>query len=61
MIVVAGVAGSGKTTLGRALATRLGAPLVDLDSVTSPLLDALPDEALGGHWLASPHAARIRV
>jgi len=61
VIVVAGVAGSGKTTLGRALATRLGAPLVDLDSVTSPLLDALPDEALGGHWLASPHAARIRV
>lgn len=60
-VVVAGPAGSGKSTLGRALAAELRAPLVDLDSVTTPLLDALPDEALGGHWLTSPHAGAIRA
>ncbi|MBU2670301.1 HAD-IA family hydrolase [Actinoplanes bogorensis] len=59
-VVVSGVAGSGKSTLGRALATALAAPLLDLDSLTNPLLDALPPDALGGHWLASPHAALIR-
>jgi sugar-phosphatase len=49
--VVAGPAGSGKTTLGRALAGRLGAVLIDLDRVTNPLLDALGDQvAPGGHW-----------
>lgn len=61
VVVVAGVAGTGKSTLGRALAATLGAPLVDLDAVTNPLLDALPAEALGGHWLSSPHAADIRA
>ena len=60
-VVVAGVAGTGKSTLGRALAETLGAPLVDLDAVTNPLLDALPAEVLGGHWLSSPHAADIRA
>lgn len=60
-VVVAGTAGSGKSTLGRALAIALRAPLVDLDSVTTPLLDALPGDALGGHWLTSPHAAAIRA
>ncbi|GLY04510.1 HAD-IA family hydrolase [Actinoplanes sp. NBRC 101535] len=60
MVAVAGVAGSGKTTLGRALAKTLGAPLLDLDTMTNPLLDSLPAEALGGHWLASPHRATIR-
>ncbi len=59
-VVVAGPAGSGKSTLGRALAAQLRAALVDLDSVTTPLLDALPSEALGGHWLTSPHAGAIR-
>ncbi|OZD49929.1 hypothetical protein CH252_16470 [Rhodococcus sp. 06-1477-1B] len=59
-VVVAGTAGSGKSTLGRAIAETLRAPLVDLDSVTTPLLDALPVDALGGHWLTSPHAAVIR-
>lgn len=59
-VVVAGPAGSGKSTLGRALAAELRAALVDLDSVTTPLLDALPSEALGGHWLTSPHAGAIR-
>src|SRR5262245_27909417 len=60
VVAVAGVAGSGKSTLGRALAKALGAPLLDLDSLTNPLLDALPAETLGGHWLASPHSAAIR-
>lgn len=59
-VVVAGSAGSGKSTLGRAIAARLRAPLVDLDSVTTPLLEALPADTLGGHWLTSPHAAAIR-
>ena len=59
-VAVAGVAGSGKSTLGRALAVYIGAPLIDLDAVTNPLLDALPPEALGGHWLSSPLAPAIR-
>jgi mannitol-1-/sugar-/sorbitol-6-phosphatase len=60
VIAVAGVAGSGKSTLGRALAVALGAPLLDLDSMTNPLLDRLPDETLGGHWLVSRHSGTIR-
>jgi len=60
VVAVAGVAGSGKSTLGRALAAALRAPLLDLDSLTNPLLDRLPADALGGHWLASPHRAAIR-
>ena len=40
-LAVAGVAGSGKSTLGRALATALRLPLLDLDAVTNPLLDRL--------------------
>ncbi|MCO8272854.1 HAD-IA family hydrolase [Actinoplanes sp. TRM 88003] len=60
VVAVAGIAGSGKSTLGRALATALGAPLLDLDSLTNPLLDSLPPDVLGGHWLASPHSPAIR-
>ena len=61
-IVIAGPAGCGKTTLGRALAARLGWPLLDLDSLTTALLDALPESAVGGsHWLASEHASAIRA
>lgn len=60
VLAVAGVAGSGKSTLGRALAIELAAPLLDLDSLTNPLLDALPPEALGGHWLSSPYSTQIR-
>jgi AAA domain-containing protein len=61
VVAVAGVAGSGKTTLGRALATALRAPLLDLDAITNPLLDRLPTEIFGGHWLASPHSAAVRA
>ena len=54
VVAVAGVAGSGKSTLGRALARALDAPLLDLDALTNPLLDRLPAGVLAGHWLASP-------
>lgn len=41
-VLVAGVAGSGKSTLAMALAQELGLPVLDLDTLTNPLLDALP-------------------
>lgn len=48
---VAGPAGSGKSTLGRHLAATVGATLLDLDTVTNPMLDALNERlAPGGHW-----------
>lgn len=48
---VAGAAGSGKSTLGRHLATTVGATLLDLDTITNPLLDAIGDRlAPDGHW-----------
>lgn len=48
---VAGPAASGKSTLGRRLAATVGATLLDLDTVTNPLLDALNERlAPGGHW-----------
>ena len=56
----AGVAGSGKSTLGRALAGALRAPLLDLDTLTNPLLDTLPREPGEPHWLASRGAAAVR-
>jgi mannitol-1-/sugar-/sorbitol-6-phosphatase len=60
VIAVAGVAGSGKSTLGRALAAALHLPLLDLDAVTNPLLDRLVGPVLPGHWLAAPHGELIR-
>jgi sugar-phosphatase len=49
--VVAGRAGVGKSTLGRALAGRTGAVLLDLDTVTNGLLDRVfPSTGLPGHW-----------
>lgn len=59
--VVAGAAGSGKTTLGRALARRVGAALLDLDSVTNPLLDGIADlVAPDGHWNEPHRRERVR-
>ncbi|MBV9923094.1 MAG: HAD-IA family hydrolase [Pseudonocardia sp.] len=59
-IAVAGAAGSGKSTLGRALATALRLPLLDLDAVTNPLLDQLVGPVLPAHWLAAPHGELVR-
>jgi mannitol-1-/sugar-/sorbitol-6-phosphatase len=46
LFMIAGPAGSGKTTTGRALAERLGARVVDLDDVTADLV--------GGFLAANP-------
>ena len=60
--VVAGPAGSGKSTLGRALAHARGAALLDLDSATNPLLDALVAGATWGqgHWNEPRHRDVVR-
>jgi mannitol-1-/sugar-/sorbitol-6-phosphatase len=60
VIAVAGVAGSGKSTLGRALAAELRLPLLDLDALTNPLLDRLVGPVLSTHWLAAPHGGLVR-
>ena len=59
--VVAGAAGAGKSTLGRALAEAAGAVLLDLDTLTNPLLDAA-FAALGepGHWNDDRHHRAVR-
>ncbi len=49
VLVVAGPAASGKSTVGRELARRTGAVLLDLDTLTNPLLDGLQVGA-PGHW-----------
>jgi predicted kinase len=62
VLLVAGAAGSGKTTLGRELARRFGTALLDLDTLTNPLLDELDSLLDGPHWnSAGPHAERIRA
>src|SRR4051794_31486914 len=61
VIALAGVAGSGKSTLGRALAGELRLPLLDLDAVTNPLLDRLVGPVLSTHWLAAPHGELVRA
>jgi sugar-phosphatase len=51
IVVVAGPAGSGKSTLGLGVARMLGLPLLDLDTLTNPLLDSIAPTFLGGrHW-----------
>lgn len=57
--VVAGPAGSGKTTLGRELARRTHAVLLDLDTLTNPLLDGLAD-LFEGHWNSPAHSDQLR-
>lgn len=60
--MVCGAPGSGKTTLGRALAEHLGAVLLDQDVLTGPLTTAvsqlLADDDLDGpllaHWTRTP-------
>jgi mannitol-1-/sugar-/sorbitol-6-phosphatase len=60
--VVAGPAGSGKSTLGRALADARGAVLLDLDTATNPLLDAVIADATwgAGHWNEPQHREVVR-
>lgn len=50
--LVAGPAGSGKSTLGEALAARSGAALLDLDTLTNPVLEGLQAAGVfgGRHW-----------
>ncbi|WP_291053086.1 HAD-IA family hydrolase [Herbiconiux sp.] len=51
IIVVAGAAGSGKSTLGLELARAFDAALLDLDTLTNPLLEGLGASlADGAHW-----------
>jgi sugar-phosphatase len=59
--VVTGPAGAGKTTLGRELARATRAPLLDLDVLTNPLLDAVFAEAgFSGHWNDTEHRGWVR-
>jgi carbohydrate kinase (thermoresistant glucokinase family) len=62
-----GVAGSGKTTVGRALAARLGVPFVDADDLHSEAAIAAMqagralDDAERAPWLQRVHAAVAEV
>jgi gluconokinase len=62
-IVLMGVAGAGKTTIGRLVAAKLGAPFVDADDLHSPAAIAamragLPlDDAERAPWLERVRAA----
>lgn len=47
LVLVAGPAASGKSTVSRALAARLGAALFDLDTLSLPLLEANLEEDPG--------------
>lgn len=59
VVVVAGPAGAGKSTLGRALAAKMHAALLDLDDLTNPVLDAIwPPRA--GHWNDLEHRSAVR-
>lgn len=49
IVVVAGPAGSGKSTLGLSLARSLRLPFLDLDTITNPVLEAF-GAALTTHW-----------
>lgn len=62
VLIVAGAAGSGKTTLGKELARRIGVALLDLDSLTNPLLDRLDPFLDGPHWNGGgPYSEAIRA
>jgi sugar-phosphatase len=58
IVVVAGPAGAGKSTLGRALAIEMRAALLDLDDVTNPILDAVWPGP--GHWNDPEHRTVVR-
>ncbi|MBL8761929.1 MAG: shikimate kinase [Phycisphaerae bacterium] len=61
-VYLLGLRGSGKSTLGRALASRLRVLFVDLDDVTASLLKcATPAEALNKHGHAAFRSAEVRA
>jgi carbohydrate kinase (thermoresistant glucokinase family) len=61
-VVMVGVAGSGKTTVGQALAAALSVPFVDADAFHPPanrerMANGLPlDDGMRAPWLAAVHA-----
>jgi len=55
-VLVTGAPGAGKSTVGRALARRLGAALIDQDTLTGPLVDVVAD-LVGVHDLDDPRLA----
>jgi predicted kinase len=63
VVLVAGPPGAGKSTLGRELARRTGSVLLDLDTLTNPLLDGLGASAHSPwttHWNSPEHRAAVR-
>lgn len=52
-IALIGLPGAGKSSVGRALAARLGRPFVDLDEAVSARLGAAPAEAFARHGEAA--------
>lgn len=55
-VVLTGWPGAGKSTVGRALAGRLGAALIDQDTATAPLVAVVAD-LVGAHHLDDPRLA----
>lgn len=61
-LVLIGLRGSGKTTLGRRLANELAQPFVDLDDETAALLKAAhAGQAMRDHGLDAFRAAEVRA
>lgn len=55
-VLVTGAPGAGKSTVGRGLAARLGAALVDQDTLTAPMVDVIAN-LVGVHDLDDPRLA----
>lgn len=55
-VVLTGPPAAGKSTVGRAVAGRLGAALLDLDTATAPLVSVVAD-LIGTHDLDDPRLA----
>ncbi len=60
LLCLGGAPGAGKTTVGRLVAATVGAALVDLDSVTTPLLEAFAASLGEPADLDSPRLAALR-
>lgn len=60
-LLISGPAGAGKTTTGRAVARHLRAALLDLDTLTNPLVDLLAEDAgVVGDYADPALASRVR-